>query len=133
MEEKHSDLYGYRGLMVWQKAMQLVKLVYEQIKLLPSEERFALADQLRRAVASIPSNIAEGNGRASNKDYAHFLAIARGSLYETMTQLEIAQSLGYIVVPAEIESLAVEIRRMLGSMLQKYGAYHCQPQPSTST
>ena len=121
--------YAYRQLVVWQKAMELVKLVYGQIRLLPSEERFALADQLRRAVTSIPSNIAEGNGRASNKDYAHFLAIARGSLFETMTQLEIAESLGYITVSQDIAALAVEIRRMLGSMLQKYGAYHCQPQP----
>jgi len=125
--------YGYRQLVVWQKAMQFVKLVYAQIKLLPAEERFALSDQLRRAAASIPSNIAEGNGRASNKDYAHFLAIARGSLYETMTQLESAESLGYIELSEQIESLAVEIRRMLGAMLQKYGAYHCQPQPSTPT
>jgi len=125
--------YGYRQLKVWQKAMELVKLVYAQIKLLPAEERFALADQLRRAVLSIPSYIAEGNGRASNKDYAHFLAIARGSLYETMTQLEIAESLGYVEPSGDIESLAVEIRRMLGVMLQKFGAYHCQPQPPSST
>ena len=91
MEDKN---YAYRQLAVWQKAMQLVKLVYAQIRLLPPEERFALADQMRRAVTSIPSNIAEGNGRASNRDYAHFLAIARGSLFEVMTQIEIAQSLG---------------------------------------
>ena len=125
--------YAYRQLVVWQKAMELVKLVYGQIRMLPSEERFALADQLRRAVTSIPSNIAEGNGRASNKDYAHFLAIARGSLFETMTQLEIAEALGYLSIPPAIAALAVEIRRMLSAMLQKYGAYHCQPQPSTST
>lgn len=132
--------YAYRQLAVWQKAMQLVRLVYALIKLLPPEERFALADQLRRAVTSIPSNIAEGNGRASNKDYAHFLAIARGSLFETMTQLEIAESLGYIgqdersrSTMAEISSLSIEIRRMLGAMLQKFGAYHSQPQPPTST
>ena len=125
--------YAYRRLIVWQKAMELVKLVYGQVKLLPSEERFALADQLRRAVTSIPSNIAEGNGRASNRDYAHFLAIARGSLFETMTQLEIAETLGYFSIPPAIAALAVEIRRMLGAMLQKYGAYHCQPQPPTST
>lgn len=132
--------YAYRQLAVWQKAMQLVRLVYGLIKLLPSEERFALADQLRRAVTSIPSNIAEGNGRASNKDYAHFLAIARGSLFEVMTQIEIAQSLGYLPPLSDstsdlnqIFSLAVEIRRMLGAMLQKFGAYHSQPQPPTST
>jgi len=127
------EVYAYRQLEVWKKAKQLVCMVYSLIKKFPADERYALTDQLRRAVVSIPSNIAEGNGRASNKDYAHFLAIARGSLYETMTQLEIAESLGYIELSEQIESLAVEIRRMLGAMLQKYGAYHCQPQPSTPT
>lgn len=117
MEDKN---YAYRQLAVWQKAMQLVKLVYTQIRLLPSEERFALADQLRRAVSSVPSNIAEGNGRASNKDYAHFLAIARGSLYETMTQLEIAESLGYIEPSTEIEALSTEIRLMLNAMIKRF-------------
>jgi len=100
--------------------MRLVKLVYGQIKLFPAEERFALSDQLRRAVVSIPSNIAEGCGRSSNKDYAHFLSIARGSLYETMTQLEIAASLGYVEPSSEVEDLNVELRRMLYSMIEKY-------------
>ena len=111
---------GYKELIVWQKAMELVKLVYAQIKLFPAEERFALSDQLRRAVISIPSNIAEGNGRASHKDYAHFLSIARGSLYETMTQLDIAVSLGYIKPSLDIENLSVEIRRILHAMIEKY-------------
>ena len=87
------------------------------------------ADQLRRAAASVPSNIAEGNGRAGNKDYAHFLAIARGSLYETITQLELAKELGYVGGDSrsrptldEIYSLAGEVSRMLTTMLKKYGA-----------
>ena len=115
---------GYRGLIVWQKAMLLVRLVYAEVKKLPNGERYALGDQIRRSVVSIPSNIAEGNGRASNKDYAHFLAIARGSLYETLTQLEIAQDLGYASFTPEIEQLATEIGRILGSMLKKYGSLH---------
>ena len=89
----------------------------------------AFADQLRRAAASVPSNIAEGNGRAGNKDYAHFLAIARGSLYETITQLELAKELGYVGGDSrsrptldEIYSLAGEVSRMLTTMLKKYGA-----------
>ena len=110
----------YKELAVWQKAVQLVKMVYALIKQFPPEERFALADQVRRAVISIPSNIAEGNGRSSNRDYAHFLSIARGSLYETMTQLEIAESLGYISIPQETTSCAIEVRKMLGSMIKKY-------------
>ena len=105
---------------MWQKSIQLVKLVYTQIREFPSEEKFALADQLRRSVISIPSNIAEGNGRATNKDYAHFLSIARGSLYETINQLDIAESLGYVHHSAEIENLAIELRKMLFSMIKKF-------------
>ena len=112
----------YKELSVWQKSMQLVKAVYALTKKFPADERYALSDQLRRAVVSIPSNIAEGNGRSSNKDYAHFLAIARGSLYETMTQLEIAESLGFIEIDQELISLAIEIRKMLGAMIKKFSA-----------
>lgn len=112
----------FKKLVVWQKALELTRLVYAVIKEFPAEERYALADQLRRAVSSIPSNIAEGNGRAGNKDYAHFLAIARGSLYDVITQLEIAKSLGYIDDFSEIETLAAEVGRILTSMLKKYGA-----------
>ena len=125
----------FKNLIVWKKAMELTKLVYGLVRRFPAEERYALADQLRRAVASIPSNIAEGNGRAGNTDYAHFLAIARGSLYEVVTQLEIAQGLGYIDNYDEVLPLAEEVARMLGSMLRKYGALEpksnirCSPSP----
>ena len=115
--------FGYRNLIVWQKAKQLVKLVYAEIKRLPAEERYALSDQIRRAVVSIPSNIAEGAGRASNRDYGHFLSIARGSLYETINQLEIAQDLGYAKLTEEIETLAAEIGRMLTSLMKKYNVH----------
>jgi four helix bundle protein len=70
-------------------------------------------------VISIPSNIAEGNGRGSKNDYSHFLSIARGSLYETMTQLEIAASLGYISETDIPKDTASAIRRMLNSMIAK--------------
>ena len=112
----------FKNLIVWQKAVELVKEVYGLIQRLPPEERYALTDQLRRAAVSIPSNIAEGNGRSGNKDYAHFLAIARGSLYETITQLELAKELGYIEEYDCVIPLAEEVSRMLTSMLRKYGA-----------
>ena len=102
------------------KAKQLVKLVYAEVKRLPAEERYAMGDQIRRAVVSIPSNIAEGAGRASNRDYGHFLSIARGSLYETINQLEIAQDLGYVALTEEIEILAAEVGRMLTTLMKKY-------------
>lgn len=112
----------FKNLIVWQRAMEMAELVYAVAREFPVEERYALADQLRRAVSSIPSNIAEGNGRAGNKDYAHFLAIARGSLYEAITQLELAKRLGYVEDYDQILSIAEEVSRMLTSMLRKYGA-----------
>ncbi len=95
-------------------------MVYQASKKFPADERYALTDQLRRAVVSIPSNIAEGSGRASNKDYAHFLSIARGSLYETLTQLQIAQDLGYLDEYDSCNDLAQEVGRMLTSLMKKY-------------
>lgn len=103
----------YRKLIVWQKAMELVRVVYRISKDFPSDERYALTDQLRRSAVSIPSNIAGGCGRTSRKDYAHFLAIARGSLYETMTQLELAQDLGYIEISEELKVLSDDVGKYL--------------------
>lgn len=123
------DGFFCEELVVWQKAMELVRLVYQATRRFPVDERFALTDQLRRAVVSIPSNIAEGNGRGSNKDYAHFLSIARGSLYETMTQLRIAKDLGYLDDYSQFEDIAAEVGRMLGAMLKKYGSIHCSLSP----
>ena len=116
----------FKDLVVWQKAMKLVKEIYSLTKSFPADERYALTDQIRRAVVSIPSNIAEGSGRSSNADYGHFLAIARGSLYETMTQLQIAVDLGYISeVNPELDALINEVGRMLTSMLKRYGSLRC--------
>ena len=112
--------FSYRSLIVWQKAMQFAKIVYAVVDTFPPAEKYALSDQIRRAVVSIPSNIAEGCGRTTNRDYAHFLSIARGSLYETMTQLELAKSIGYIDTIDEIESVATEISRMLTTLIKKY-------------
>ena len=124
----------FKNLIVWQRAMELVKSVYALSKKFPADERYALTDQLRRAVVSIPSNIAEGNGRASNADYGHFLSIARGSLYETMTQLQLAVDLGYIdILPKEMNELMVEIGRMLTTMLKKFGTLRRTPTPSAYT
>ena len=109
----------YRELIVWQKAMELVEIVYRLMKVFPADERFRLCDQLSRAVVSIPSNIAEGNGRESKAEYARFLGIARGSLYETETQLEIAKRLGYVGDLSEVSGLISEIARMLVSLIAK--------------
>lgn len=87
---------SYRDLIVWQKGMTLVVDIYKITKYFPDEEKFGLTSQIRRCVVSIPSNIAEGYGRNYTKDYVRFLQIARGSLFECQTQLEIAVNLNFI-------------------------------------
>ncbi len=86
----------FEKLEVWQKARKLVVEVYRLLELFPTFERYALCDQIRRAAVSIASNIAEGAGRASNKEKIHFIEIAYGSLMETFNQLIVASDLGYI-------------------------------------
>lgn len=93
----YKNMNSFRNLNVYIKAKELVVKVYELLKKFPKEEQYALCDQLRRAAVSIPSNIAEGMGRISAKDRAHFIEIAYGSLLEVNCQLEIAQRLGYIL------------------------------------
>ena len=83
---------NFKKLIVWQKAMDLVDEVYALQRGFPKSEIFGLGDQLRRAVVSIPSNIAEGNGRTSPKELVHFLSIARGSVYEVVTQAHCGQA-----------------------------------------
>ena len=110
---------SYKDLEVWQESMKLVLGVYRLLDLFPKKEQFALCDQLRRAVVSIPSNIAEGFGRDTHKDFAHFLSMSRGSLYEVGTQLEIAHALGYIDSIGDVRSLMNSVSRMLGSLIRK--------------
>ena len=103
----------YEELVVWQKAMLLAKRVYCVQKQLPKEEIYGLGDQIRRAVVSIPSNIAEGFGRDTDKEFKHFLSIARGSLFETKTQLQLAESLGYLILAPEVITLIDEVGRLI--------------------
>lgn len=86
----------YRGLAAWQNARKLAAAIYRVTQQFPRSEMFGLSQQMRRAVVSVPSNIAEGHGRRSSKDILRFLAMARGSLFEIETQIIIATDLGYI-------------------------------------
>lgn len=109
----------YKELTVWKKSMELVKEIYTITKRLPKEETYGLSDQMRRAAVSIPSNIAEGNGRKTDTEYARFLNIARGSECELETQLYICTMLNYLT-ENETEkafSLLAEIGKMLNKML----------------
>lgn len=110
---------SYRELVVWQKAMDYVDAVYAVQRLFPREELYGLGDQLRRAAVSIPSNIAEGFGRETHADFAHFLSQARGSLYEVETQLEIAHRNGYVESLDELNYQSAEIAKILGTLIRK--------------
>jgi len=109
---------SFRKLNVYIKAKQLVREVYTLLKKFPKEEQYALCDQLRRAAVSVPSNIAEGMGRATDKDQAHFLNLAYGSLMEVLAQLDVACDLGYITFEEfkQLEKLLDETARMLSGL-----------------
>jgi four helix bundle protein len=109
----------YRKLAVWEKAINLVEEVYK-IQF-PQSENFALASQLKRASISIPSNIAEGNGRNSNKDFIRFLQISKGSLFELQTQIEISTRLNYINEEKydKLMTLSQEIEAMIEGLIKR--------------
>ena len=115
----------YKDLLVWQKSMELAKEIYRVCALLPKHEQFTLSDQMRRAVISIPSNIAEGFCRKSDKEFAYFLRVAYGSKAELETQLYLCREIGYLSAD-EIStslSLCMEISKMLRSLLKKASDY----------
>ena len=107
--------FNFRKLICYQKGRILVTEIYKIVKTFPSEEKYALGDQLRRAVVSVTSNIAEGSGRQSFKDQAHFIELSYGSLMEVMSQLDVALDLGFINnnIHTTLESLIVEEARIL--------------------
>ena len=112
---------NFRNLLIWQKSMSLTTKIYNATKKFPKEEIFALTSQIRRSSVSIPSNIAEGFGRESSKEYLRFLNIAIGSLFELQTQLEIAKNIDYLIED-EFNTLyedSREIERMLVSFMNK--------------
>ena len=117
MEDK--TIHSYRDLIVWQKAMELVAVVYELTELFPKSEIYGLISQMRRSAVSIPSNIAEGRRRGSRKDYRQFLLIAYSSGAELETQVEIAKRLSIIehMQCEKIDGLISETMRMLNKMI----------------
>lgn len=109
----------YKDLIIWQKSRLLVRTVYILTRKLPKEELFGLTNQVRRAVVSIPSNIAEGFNRGSDKEFIHFLRIAKGSVAEVETQLILCVDLGYLDSDDIVEAIKLynEILRMLGTLI----------------
>jgi len=108
----------YQELIAWQKAMDLVLRVYEITDLFPQKELFGLTNQLRRSAVSVPSNIAEGQGRNTTGDFIRFLSIARGSLQELETQILIASRLRYVDISVERELIAMtdETSRLISGL-----------------
>ena len=90
------DSFGFRDLRVYQTSRDLVKTIYSVLAAYPSNEQYALCDRLRRASVSVPSNIAEGMSRSSDKEKAHFIEISYGSLMEVLCQMEISKELNYV-------------------------------------
>ena len=109
---------GHQDLHVWQAAMVLVERVYAATSTFPTDERFGLTAQVRRAVVSVPSNIAEGRGRGSDAEFVRYCSIAYGSLMEVETQLELARRLGFLseVAASELGNLTGEVGRMLNAL-----------------
>ena len=114
-------MHNFRELKVWQKARILVKEVYMFTKDLPDEEKFGLTSQMRRASVSIPSNIAEGTGRRTNKEFGRFLDIAIGSAYELETPLILCLDLDFVSQKkfVELEEKIQEVERMTHSLREK--------------
>lgn len=113
--------HSYRELIVWQKAMILAEQVYHLTQAFPKEELYGLVSQMRRAAVSVPSNIAEGQGRLHQAEFRQFLGLARGSLLELETQAELAVRLNYLAEAGrrELEQQSQEVLRMLNALISK--------------
>ena len=116
------EVFGYRKLIAYQKAKDVVKRTYKLLKKFPAEERYAMCDQLRRAFVSVTSNIAEGVNRYSVKDKSHFIEMAYGSLMEVSSQFEIAEELGFISSDDRfsMDQLIEEVARLLSGLQKTY-------------
>jgi four helix bundle protein len=128
-----SDIVSYRDLDVWQQARVLVKIIYQLTRSFPKDEQFGLISQLRRAVISVPSNVAEGCGRNHFKDSTQFFFIARGSLYEVETQLIVSSDLGFLS-EQEVETALSQVTRckkLLNGFINYFQKQTNNDQPTT--
>jgi four helix bundle protein len=119
---ENTEGFGYRKLIAYQKAKEVVKRTYKLLKKFPKEEQYAMCDQLRRASISITSNIAEGMNRYSVKDKNHFLEMAYGSLMEVSSQFEVAEELGYInnADRQNMDVLIDEVARLISGLQKSF-------------
>ena len=123
----------HKNLIVWQKSMELVNLIYTLTRNYPRHEVFGLSSQMQRAAVSIPSNIAEGYGRSSNKDLLHFLHNAMGSSNELDTQILISKYQGYLTEEEfrHLDNMNESVNKMLGALIDKRKTYEAPAKPET--
>jgi len=114
------SLRSYRELKVWQKAMELIERCYDITRSYPADERFGLISQIRRAAVSVAANIAEGQGRDHTREFLNHLSMARGSLMEVETLLQVSQRVGYLPerTLSVLLDLSAEVSRMLSGLRQ---------------
>ena len=125
--------YAFENMNAWQEARKLVVAVYQLLDKFPTSEKYALCDQIRRAIVSVPSNLAEGSGRISTKEQLHFYEIAYGSLMESYNQLIIAKDLNYIdeehlnEIQQQIDVVARMINGLRSSIKKKLDEINNKP------
>jgi len=128
MREDHASgqITDYKDLTVWRSAMSLCEAVYSVTRDMPSDEKFGLTSQMRRAAVSVPANIAEGYGRGSRQDYLRFVKIARGSAAELETELLLAQRMGLLDVGrcARTTDLVRQVRQLLQGLVRALADNH---------
>ncbi len=122
MAGDEAGIRNHRDLIAWQKAVRLVTMIYQLSGSFPKEELYGLTSQMRRAAVSIPANIAEGQGRRKSGEFLQFLSIARGSLYELDTHLEIAMELRYLANESpdfrQVREQMREVARLLNGLIK---------------
>lgn len=114
-------MHNYKNLHIWQEGITLARRIYEVTSHFPANEKFGIVSQMTRAAVSIPSNIAEGAGRNSNKDFVHFLSIAIGSIFELHTQITICEQIGYITAEEakELDEQTFTLQQQIYSYRQR--------------
>ena len=119
-------MHNFNNLQIWQSGMDLAQAIYQICDTLPNQEKYGLISQMQRAAVSIPSNIAEGAGRPTNKDFSHFIGIALGSSFELQTQILLAERIGYIdnSTKEKLNSAIDKLQKMLIGYKKKIDSHN---------
>ena len=120
--KKYTIMHNFQKLEVWNASMELTTEIYNYTKNFPDNEVYGITSQMRRCSISIPSNIAEGSGRKTDKEFVHFLSIANGSSYELQTQIIVSKNIGYISeeVKDSLITKLISVQKMIYTLIQKF-------------